>query len=88
MDARTIQAHGYFEPPGTADDKVKMERAREAIRTGQKDPVKMVVNPQGKLEVEDGRHRLRAAIEMGAKVKVQFNRGRAGGGNAVFRGGN
>lgn len=74
VPARDIMAHGYYEPIAGLDF-VKLEKARRSIREGQRDPVKIVVGPNGRYELTDGRHRLRAAIEAGADVRVQFQRG-------------
>lgn len=93
-DVRVVKAQdlldrGYFEPTMEQTDFVKLAKARAAIAEGQRDPISIVVSPRGAYELEDGRHRLRAAIEANAPVKVKFSRGQyAGtGGSLVKRGG-
>lgn len=57
----------------------KVESGRRAIREGQRDPVKAVINSLGEIELSDGRHRTAAAIEAGAKLKIKFARGYVNG---------
>ncbi len=77
--ARDLEQRGYFEPPGQGEDVVKAEKARKAIAEGQRDPVKAVVGSDGRIEITDGRNRLRAAIEADKPIKIQFERGVAVG---------
>lgn len=92
VPARSIARHGYYEPAGTGADRVKFEKAVVAIVDGQRHPVKIVVGPDlickgrrqgGRWEVSDGRHRLRVAIELDAKVLVAFYRGVDGVGHGA-----
>jgi SPP1 gp7 family putative phage head morphogenesis protein len=89
VDARDILDRGYFEPIAGLD-MVKLDKARRAIAEGQRDPVKITVGRNGKYELTDGRHRLRAAIEAQMPVKVQFEKGGpwvGAGEGMTFRGG-
>lgn len=75
IDARAIESRGYYEPAAGFDDGQRLENSRKAIREGQREPITLLVGKTGKLEVGNGRHRLAAAIELGAKVKVNFRAG-------------
>lgn len=85
IPARELAARGYYEPKGRGVDRVKMDKARRAIAEGQRTPARVLVNERGDLEVEDGRHRIAAAIEADANIRVDFRRGIVGGGDVVFR---
>lgn len=54
--------------PGGGQDEVRMARARHALATGGNAPVKLYMLPDGQLFVDDGRHRLLAALEQGRPV--------------------
>jgi hypothetical protein len=73
VDARSLRNVRAL--PGTGADVVKMDKARRAIAEGQRDPVLLAQDRRGVLEVVDGRHRLAAAIEAGAKVKIRVVKG-------------
>ena len=75
VNARDIEARGFTQPEGVGVDKVKMDKARRAIAEGQKEPINIAVDSSGKLDVVDGRHRLAAALEADAPVKVRWSRG-------------
>lgn len=64
--------------PGAGEDAVRLDKARAAIADGQKQPIKLVARADGSLEVVDGRHRLLAAMEADAPIKLQLERGAAG----------
>jgi len=72
LPARKIAERGYFEPPGGGVDEVRMANARNAIAVGQQEPIKLGVSPDGNILVTDGRHRLAAAIEADAPIKVKW----------------
>lgn len=86
VPAAKVKEHG-FTMPASRLDPVKLDKARKAISEGQRDPVSMVVGKDGSIEVIDGRHRLTAAIEAGAPVKIRFEKGTTGGGDVVQVGG-
>lgn len=75
IDAQALMARGVDQLPGVGKDAVKMDKARKAIAEGQNEPIKIAVDSNGKLMLEDGRHRLQAAVEAGKPVKVQWYRG-------------
>lgn len=75
VDAQALLRRGVTQQPGVGADPVKMEKARAAIRAGQRQPIVVTVSPEGDLDLVDGRHRLKAAAEAGVKVKVHFVRG-------------
>jgi ParB-like nuclease domain len=81
VSARAIAKHGYYAPTAGTSDRVKLERAYVAIVDGQRDPIKIAVGPDGRWEVADGRHRLRAGIDLGAMVLVKFVRALHGPGH-------
>lgn len=87
LPAREIADRGYFEPPGGGADAVRVENARKAIAEGQQTPVKLTVSPEGKILVTDGRHRLAAAIEADAPIKVRWTTGTEPAESDVFRAG-
>lgn len=63
-----------------------LERVREGVKSGKLkldkthdfEPVRVVVSPRGKLEVEGGRHRILVARELGKPLRVRFQKGGAG----------
>lgn len=59
-------------------DQKKLANARAAIAEGQKDPITIAVTPQGRYWVDDGRHRLAAAIEANKPIEVRWVRGAKG----------
>ncbi len=61
--------------PGVGEDAVKMDKARQAIAEGQKDPIAVVLRGDGSLEVTDGRHRLLAAMEADKPIKLRIEQG-------------
>lgn len=76
LPASEIAARGYYEPQaGGHSDPVRNANAAKAIKEGQRDPIKLVVSKSGKVIVDDGRHRLAAAIEADAPIKVKWSTG-------------
>jgi hypothetical protein len=92
IPARKIATRGYFEPPvrggGTLEeaDPVRMAKARAAIAEGQREAIDLSVTKSGKITVEGGRHRLAAAIEADAPIKVRWSAGAEPSEDLVFRG--
>lgn len=86
VPARAIAERGYYEPPGGGVDAVRVENARRAITEGQRDPIKLTVSRDGKILVTDGRHRLAAAIEEDAPIKVKWSTGSEPAPSDVFKG--
>lgn len=86
IPASAIKDYGWYEPKGYGDDVVKAAKGRAAIREGQRDPITLLVDDEGKILVDDGRHRLNAAIEQDAPIKVRWARGNGTGPDDVFRG--
>lgn len=87
IDAREIAKHGYFEPPGAMVDAVRSGKAARAIAEGQREPIRLAVTPKGNVVVVDGRHRLAAAIEQGADIKVRWSTGLEPSDDLVFKSG-
>lgn len=75
LPAREIASRGYYEPPGGAVDSVRVDKARQAVAEGQREAIKLNVTPEGKIVLDDGRHRLAAAIEADAPIKVKWSTG-------------
>lgn len=82
VSARAIADRGYYEPPIKPDrpeltleaaDPVRMAKARAEIAEGQREAVDLNVTPSGKITVTGGRHRLAAAIEADAPIKVKWS---------------
>ena len=85
VKAKDLEARGYYEPEAGLDP-VKLEKARRSIREGQREPASAVIGPDGRIEITDGRHRVRAAIEAGTDVMIRFDRGKsAGRGEGLIR---
>lgn len=98
LPANRIAERGYYEPPHEVPvpgggytpipiDDVAMQNARKAIAEGQRDAIKLNVSPTGKITVTDGRHRLAAAIEADAPIKVKWSTGFEPAGSDVLRSG-
>jgi hypothetical protein len=87
VPASVIKERGWYEMPGQGEDAVKAERGQAAIREGQREPIKITVDKDGKLFVSDGRNRLNAAVEQDAPIRVQWEEGTAGSAGDVFKGG-
>ncbi len=75
IDASALEEAGFYQPPGVGKDVVKAGKASKAIKEGQTEAINITVSPEGKYFVEDGRHRLAAAIEQGTPIKVKWTRG-------------
>lgn len=86
LPAREIASRGYYEPPGGAVDSVRVDKAKQAITEGQREAIKLNVTPDGKIVVDDGRHRLAAAIEADAPIKVKWSTGHEPSDDMVLRG--
>lgn len=82
LDPADILERGYYEPE-LGLDPGKYQKGLRSLSEGQRDPVKLVVGTNGRIELDDGRHRLRAAIETGTPVKVKFLKGGASTGNGA-----
>lgn len=64
--------------PGGNTDKVRMERVKTGLETGKNlGPVQLSRLPNGKLFVEDGRHRLAAARALGIPIRIKITRASA-----------
>lgn len=86
VSAKSIADRGYYEPSGAGVDPVRVAKAKSAVADGQRDPIKLNISPEGKITVTDGRHRLAAAIEADAPVKVKWSTGLAPAADDVERG--
>ena len=73
VDARALKEYGFWRLPNM--DAGKLRNAAKHVSEGQRDPVTVLVSPSGALYVDDGRHRLQAAIDAGKSVKVRWWRG-------------
>jgi hypothetical protein len=73
VSSRSLTDYGFYRFTNMSPG--KLENARKHIREGQRDPITAVVSPNGQIYIDDGRHRLQAAIEAGVKVKVKYVRG-------------
>lgn len=86
IPAREIADRGYFEPPGAGTDATRNAKAAQAIKEGQREPISLMVTPSGKIAVEGGRHRLAAAIEQDAPIRVRWSTGAEPSEDMVARG--
>lgn len=77
VSAKAIADHGYESLSKAGSDAVKLEKARKAIREGQREPIVIAVSPKGRYSIVDGTNRLVAAIEEGKSIKVKWYRGSA-----------
>lgn len=80
-----FKEHGYYEPPGGHADPVRTAKARAAMVEGQREPISITVSPSGKLLVNDGRHRLAAAIEADVPIEVKWSTGSEPSASDVLR---
>lgn len=79
VDARELLAGDLYEPEGGGWEKLRMDSIRDAFRKGAKlPPVRLIMNADGRMAVDQGRHRLRIAAEQGRKVLVRFSGGTVG----------
>lgn len=88
--ARDIADRGYYEPPGGNTDQVRVQQARDIFAPGgegQREPIDLNVTPSGKVTVTGGRHRLAAAVEANAPIKVKWSTGTEPAESDVFQGG-
>lgn len=75
VPAGEIASRGYYEPPGAGVDAIRVAKAKAVFAPGgigQQESIKLGVSPSGKISVIDGRHRLAAAIEQDAPIKVKW----------------
>jgi len=86
IPASALAEHGYYEPPGGHADQLRNAKARQAIEEGQREPVSLLVSPSGKVQVEGGRHRIAAAIELDKPIKVKWSTGAEPAEHDVLRG--
>lgn len=89
LPTRVISDRGYYEPPGGGVDKVRMGKAKEIFApggAGQREPVSLSVTPSGRVTVVNGRHRLAAAIEADAPLKIRWSSGAEPSEDMVLRG--
>lgn len=87
VSASELAKRGYYEPPGAHGDAVRSANAAKAIKEGQREPIQLNVSPSGKITVTGGRHRLKAAIDADAPIKVQWSTGAEPAADDVLRGG-
>lgn len=86
VNARDLHDHGFSRLDNMQES--KLIQARKHIAEGQQDPITVLVDKKGGYYVDDGRHRLQAAIEANKPVKVKWWRGgEAGGEGEEFVGG-
>lgn len=82
VTAKDLEAHGLFELPGAGVDEARMERVKANLGKAEEwnQPIRLTMDEDGKLFVEDGRHRLRAALEEGGgrELTVEIDRGSQG----------
>jgi SPP1 gp7 family putative phage head morphogenesis protein len=76
--ARDLMGTGRVRQLPGLETGARMDRARRDIAAGQPYAIKINVSPGGVLDVEDGRHRLAAAVEGDKQIRVHFRRGSAG----------
>lgn len=72
IPASALKDRGWYEIDGGHLDPTRVASARQAIKEGQRDAIKLNVSPEGKIVVTDGRHRLAAAAELGADIRVKW----------------
>lgn len=87
VPAREIADRGYYETTaGAHTDPVRSEKARAAIREGQREPIQLIIAPSGRIQVEGGRHRLAAAVELDSPIKVKWGTGAEPSADMALRG--
>lgn len=79
VTAKDLEARGLFELPGAGVDESRMARVKANLGKAEEwnQPIRLTMDEDGRLFVEDGRHRLRAAIEEGGgrELTVEIDRG-------------
>lgn len=78
--ARDLERAGLFELPGAGVDATRMARVRANLGKIETEtqPIRLTMDPEGGgLFIDDGRHRLRAALEEGGTrpIQVEIDRG-------------
>lgn len=82
VTAKDLAEHGLFELPGAGVDEARMARVKANLGKAEEwnQPIRLTMDEDGRLFVEDGRHRLRAALEEGGgrELTVEIDRGAQG----------
>jgi hypothetical protein len=79
IPAKELEARGLHELPGAGRDTVRMERARARVGKPEEhgQPIDLSMAEDGRLFINDGRHRLRAALEKGGLEPIEVRISRA-----------
>lgn len=87
VTASDLERAGLYELPGAGVDKTRMARVTSNLGKPEtlNQPIRLTQDSSGRLFIDDGRHRLRAALEEGGgrTLDVEINRG-AGGFDATM----
>ncbi len=82
VTSKELEARGIHELPGAGTDPIRMERARGNLGKVEEldQPIRLTMDKDGQVFVEDGRHRIRAALEEGGErpLQVKIDRGAEG----------
>lgn len=82
VTTKDLAERGLFELPGAGVDEARMARVKGNLGKAEEwnQPIRLTMDEDGRLFVEDGRHRLRAAMEEGGdrELTVEIDRGSAG----------
>jgi hypothetical protein len=72
VTANDLQRAGLFEMKGGGEDPIRMLHAAKYLENPEKwdDPIKLIVDEKGQVYIDNGRHRLRAALEEGGERKI------------------
>jgi hypothetical protein len=74
FDPRRVRGR-FIALAGAGSDAISVQNIRDAFAKERKlPPVKLLILPDGRLYVDDGRHRLLVAIEQGREVLAKFRR--------------
>lgn len=79
--ANELADRGLFELPGAGVDEGRMARVRADLGKPEQwdQPIRLSVDKEGRFFVEDGRHRLRAALEEGGERPLEIHISRGAG---------
>lgn len=82
VTAKDLEARGLFELPGAGVDEARMARVKGNLGKAEEwnQPIRLTMDEDGRLFIEDGRHRLHAALEEGGgrELQVEIDRGSRG----------
>jgi hypothetical protein len=89
LTAKELERSGLYELPGAGVDETRMARVKAGLGKPEAwdQPIRLTMDSDGRMAIEDGRHRLRAALEEGGERPLQVHIDRGGAGWSADSGG-